>query len=79
MLQMIKSGQLSHKDVIEEMINNGLLPVDVTEIGRIPISVGTIRSDPLPKRFREDVALIRLQQLKKKENTFDRLLEDNSI
>ena len=44
MLELIKNGQLSHADVIEEMINNGLLPVDVTEIGKIPITVGTFGS-----------------------------------
>jgi uncharacterized protein YjbI with pentapeptide repeats len=48
----IKSGELSHADVIEEMINNGLLPVDVTEIGKIPISVGTIgRKNPSAEIF----------------------------
>ena len=48
MLELIKNGQLSQEDVIEEMINNGLLPVDVTEIGKIPISVGMFgRSIPL--------------------------------
>ena len=40
MMKLIESGQLSHKEVIEEMINNGLLPVAVTEIGKIPIIVG---------------------------------------
>ncbi len=41
MIAMIENGEMSHADVIEEMINNGLLPVEVTEIGRIPIQVGT--------------------------------------
>ncbi len=40
MLAMIDSGRLSHEDIIEELINNGMLPVEVTEFGRIPISVG---------------------------------------
>ena len=41
MMRMIQDGQLSHREVIEEMINNGLLPVEVTEIGKIPIIVGS--------------------------------------
>ena len=41
MMRMIEDGQLSHREVIEEMINNGLLPVEVTEIGKIPIVVGS--------------------------------------
>jgi len=50
MLELIKTGQLSHEDVIEEMINNGLLPVDVTEIGKIPISVGTFEQNLRARR-----------------------------
>ncbi len=41
MLDMIDAGELSHEDIIEEMINNGMLPVEITEFGRIPITVGT--------------------------------------
>ena len=60
MLELIKTGQLSHEDVIEEMINNGLLPVDVTEIGKIPISVGTFKTNE-----KEKVSpLLRLQNLR---------------
>ena len=46
MMKLIEDGQLSHKEVIEEMINNGLLPVEVTEIGKIPIIVGSGRKKP---------------------------------
>ena len=49
MLELIKTGQISHEDVIEELINNGLLPVDVTKIGKIPISVGTFETDTKPR------------------------------
>ena len=31
---------MSREDVIEHLINNGFLPVEVTELGRIPITVG---------------------------------------
>ena len=37
---LIEEGQLSREDVIEHLINNGFLPVEVTELGRIPITVG---------------------------------------
>jgi hypothetical protein len=40
MMKLIEEGQLSHKEVIQELINNGVLPVEVTEIGSIPIIVG---------------------------------------
>ena len=40
MLQLIEAGNLSKEDVIEHLINNGFLPVEVTEIGRLPISIG---------------------------------------
>ena len=38
---------MSREDVIEHLINNGFLPVEVTELGRIPITVGVpdIRGD----------------------------------
>ena len=58
MMTLIEKGQLSHKEVIEELINNGVLPVEVTDIGRIPIVVGgvpvrdqtpALRSQPLRK------------------------------
>ena len=40
MLDMIETGVISSETVIEEMINNGILPVEVLEIGRLPITVG---------------------------------------
>ena len=40
MMQLIQDGELTQKEVIEELINNGVLPVEVTEIGKIPIIVG---------------------------------------
>ena len=44
---LIEEGQLSREDVIEHLINNGFLPGEVTELGRIPITVGVpdIRGD----------------------------------
>ena len=44
---LIEEGQLSREDVIEHLINNGFLPVEVTELGRLPITVGVpdIRGD----------------------------------
>ena len=44
---LIEEGQLSREDVIEHLINNGFLPVEVTELGRLPITVGLpdIRGD----------------------------------
>ena len=40
MLEMIENGVISSETVIEEMINNGILPVEVMEIGKLPITVG---------------------------------------
>ena len=37
---LIEEGELSREDVIEHLINNGFLPVEVTELGRLPITVG---------------------------------------
>ena len=60
MMTLIEEGQLSQKDVIEELINNGILPVEVTDIGKIPIIVGgkankngisgSIRNQPLREK-----------------------------
>ena len=66
MLELIRTGQLSHEDVIEEMINNGLLPVDVTEIGKIPISVGTFPKKDKPENVSP---LLRLQNLRARNPT----------
>ena len=54
MLTLLDEGELSHEDIIEEMINKGLLPVEVTEFGKIPISVGveSNRAKSKPLRFR---------------------------
>ena len=48
-MQLIEDGELSHKDVIEELINNGVLPVEVTQIGKIPIIVGGRPQLPPPE------------------------------
>ena len=71
MLELIKTGQLSHEDVIEEMINNGLLPVDVTEIGKIPISVGTFDKNGFGKMLQKGTQppLLRLQNLRARRPT----------
>ena len=60
MLSLIQTGEMSSRDVIEEMINNGMLPVEVTDIGKLPISVGSSKD-------REAISLTRLQQLRIKE------------
>ena len=60
MLKLIETGEMSSEDVIEQMINNGMLPVEVTDIGRLPITVGSGRD-------REAITLTRLQQLRVKE------------
>jgi hypothetical protein len=48
------------------MINNGLLPVDVTEIGKIPISVGTFPKKDKPENVSP---LLRLQNLRARNPT----------
>ena len=40
MLDLIDDGQITKEDVIEHLINNGFLPVEITELGRLPIRVG---------------------------------------
>ena len=40
MVELMESGNLSKEDVIEHLINNGFLPVEVTDIGKLPISIG---------------------------------------
>ena len=40
MLVLIDEGKLSRKQIVEQLINMGLLPVKVTEMGRVPIIVG---------------------------------------
>ena len=40
MLDLIDEGQITKEDVIEHLINNGFLPVEITELGRLPIRVG---------------------------------------
>ena len=60
MLKLIETGEMSSEDVIEEMINNGMLPVEVTDIGKLPITIGKGKD-------REAVSLKRLQQLRIKE------------
>ena len=55
MMRLIEEGQLSHKEVIEELINNGVLPVEVTDIGRIPIIVGGGSSRIINEKVLPDV------------------------
>ncbi|XP_040571133.1 uncharacterized protein [Lepeophtheirus salmonis] len=53
LIQFIKGGTLSHKELIEELINSGLLPVEVTNIGKIPIVVGAKKNkEPLQKEIK---------------------------
>ena len=40
MLDLIDDGQITKEDVIEHLINNGFLPVEITELGRLPIRIG---------------------------------------
>ena len=75
MLQLIEDGNLSKEEVIEHLINNGFLPVEVTEIGRLPISIGIpehskSRVEPLRtvsvsphRKFREELTSERLREL----------------
>ena len=49
MLKLMEEGNLSKEEVIEHLINNGFLPVEVTELGKLPISVGK------RVRFREEL------------------------
>ena len=68
MLHMIESGDISSETVIQEMINNGILPVEVTDVGKLPITVGRqVLEDFATSREtkdRESVSLKRLQQLR---------------
>ena len=73
MLQLIEDGNLSKEEVIEHLINNGFLPVQVTEIGKLPISIGIqqqqkSRVEPFRtvtphRKFREEVTSERLREL----------------
>ena len=38
---LIRDGELSQEDVIEEMINQGLLPVDVTDLGCCSVNLNS--------------------------------------
>ena len=38
---LIRNGELSQEDVIEEMINQGLLPVDVTDLGCYSVNLNS--------------------------------------
>ena len=67
MLQLIEEGNLSKEDVIEHLINNGFLPVEVTDFGRLPITIG-IPSIERPRseseeKFREQITSERLREL----------------
>ena len=73
MLQLIEDGNLSKEEVIEHLINNGFLPVEVTEIGKLPISIGIrehskSRVEPFRaltphRKFREELTSERLREL----------------
>ena len=73
MVELMESGNLSKEDVIEHLINNGFLPVEVTDIGKLPISIGhsekiRTNSEPLrirkpERKFREELTRERLREL----------------
>lgn len=66
MMSMIHQGELSQEEIIAEMINQGVLPVDVTDLGRLPVSIGNKeKSAPLTQMEfeREEVSGNRLKQL----------------
>ena len=72
-MQLIEDGNLSKEEVIEHLINNGFLPVEVTEIGKLPISIGfqehsksrlePIRTVSPHRKFREELTSERLREL----------------
>ena len=68
MLQLIEDGNLSKEEVIEHLINNGFLPVEVTEFGKLPISIGSRKTThkfkpTFSKEDREEVSSERLKEL----------------
>ena len=67
MLRMIEDGNLSKEEVIEHLINNGFLPVEVTEFGKLPISIGSRKANqriqPSLKENREEVSSARIEEL----------------
>ena len=67
MLRMIEDGNLSKEEVIEHLINNGFLPVEVTEFGKLPISIGSRRPShmiqPSHEQNREEVSSARIEEL----------------
>ena len=81
---LIEEGELSKEDVIEHLINNGFLPVEVTELGRIPITVGiprggggeaaSMRTKP-PREDERRELLRRPENLKREQVTRQRLRE----
>ena len=72
-MQLIEDGNLSKEEVIEHLINNGFLPVEVTEFGKIPISIGiqghsksreeSFRTVSPHRKFREELTSERLREL----------------
>ena len=40
LLELMESGDITKEDLIETLINSGVLPVEVTKLGKIPIVVG---------------------------------------
>ena len=66
MLNLIEEGNLSKEEVIEHLINNGFLPVAVTDLGKLPISIGLIdnKKEKLisTNQFREELSSEKLQE-----------------
>ena len=66
MLNLIEEGNLSKEEVIEHLINNGFLPVAVTDLGKLPISIGLIdnKKEKLKStnQFREELSSEKLQE-----------------
>lgn len=67
MLRMIEDGNLSKEEVIEHLINNGFLPVEVTEFGKLPISIGSRKANQRlhssDKENREEISSARIEEL----------------
>ncbi len=36
---LIAEGELSHTEVIEEMVNQGIIPVEMTDLGKLPVAI----------------------------------------
>ena len=79
MLDLIDTGEITKEDVIEHLINNGFLPVEITELGRLPIRVGlsghsTSKQKEMKKSSRKK-AQLRKPPRQREEITPERLRE----